>query len=419
MVLLQPVERVREQEVPHLRPPEVEDERAPVGMRAPARVGVLVQVRPVEGGERPVVAREVGGHPVEDHADAALVEAVDEVAEVVGCAEARRRRVVAGHLVAPRAGEGMLHHRQQLDVREAEVRDVVGELVRELAVAQRAVVLERVAAPGAEMDLVHRHRPAQRVAGRPALEPLLVAPDVLRLPDDRRVGRRHLGVEGQRVALQAQPSLLRPELELVLRALADAGDEQLPDPGLAERAHRVQAPVPGVEVADDRDGAGVRSPDREGGADHSVELADVRAEPLVQLLVAALHGEVEVELAERRQERVRIADGERVAVRVLDLELVLERQPRRGQQRLPEAGRVLQLGLDRCCLVMGRLDAHSLRLGPERAHDDAAVLRFVGAENAVRVGSELDGHSASAAWCMSRSIPATGIPTQSGRLSSS
>ncbi len=348
MVLAQPVERVREQEVPHLRPPEVEDERAPVGVRAAARVGVLVQVCPVEGGERPVVTREVGGYPVEDHADAPLVEAVDEVAEVVGRPEARGRRVVAGHLVAPGAGERMLHHRQQLDVRESEIGDVVGELVGELAVAQRAVALEWVAPPRAEMHLVDRHRPAQRVGGCAALEPLLVAPDVLRLPDDRRVRRRHLGVEGERVALQPQPAVVRPDLELVLRPLVDARDEQLPDPGRAERAHRVQAPVPGVEVADDRDRARVRRPDGEGGARHAVELADVRAEPLVEVLVPALHREVEVELAEGRQERVRVADGERVPVRILDLELVLERQPRLRQQRLPQAGRILELGFDLC-----------------------------------------------------------------------
>ena len=43
VMLLQPVERVREQEVPHLAAAEVEDERAPVGMRAAARIRVLVQ----------------------------------------------------------------------------------------------------------------------------------------------------------------------------------------------------------------------------------------------------------------------------------------------------------------------------------------------------------------------------------------
>ena len=224
-----------------------------------------------------------------------------------------------------------------------------------------------------------------------SLEPLVVAPDVLGVVHHRGVGGRHLGVERERIGLQPQPSFLRPELELVLRPFVHAGDEQLPDPRRAERAHRVQAAVPGVEVAHDGDRARVRRPDGERGADHAVELADVRAEPLVEVLVAALHGEVEVELAERRQERVRVADGEDVAVRVLDLELVLERQLRLRQQRLPEPGRILEHRLD-----AGRLHANRSRLGPQRAHDDAA-LGLVGPEHAVGIRAELDGQSASAA----------------------
>ena len=135
-----------------------------------------------------------------------------------GVAEARGRREVAGHLVAPRAGERMLHHRHQLDVREAEVGDVVGELVGELAVAQRAVALERVAPPRAEMHLVDRHRPAQRVG---ALRGARATPRRTRRASPRqttrRVRRRHLGVEARAGRLQPQPAVVRPDLELVLR----------------------------------------------------------------------------------------------------------------------------------------------------------------------------------------------------------
>ena len=82
--LAEPVERRREQEVAHLVAAEVEDERSPVGVRAAAGIVVLVERRAVEARERPVVAREVRGHPVEDHADAALVQRVDERAESSG-----------------------------------------------------------------------------------------------------------------------------------------------------------------------------------------------------------------------------------------------------------------------------------------------------------------------------------------------
>ncbi len=41
----------------------------------------------------------------------------------------------------------MLHYRQELDVREAHLGDVVAKLMRELAIAQRPVVLVRHAPP--------------------------------------------------------------------------------------------------------------------------------------------------------------------------------------------------------------------------------------------------------------------------------
>ena len=78
---------LRDQEVADLVAAVVEDQRAPVLMGPEPRVGVLVQVGAVEVAQPVLVAREVGRHPVEDHADAALVQRVDQVHEVL-----RRRR---------------------------------------------------------------------------------------------------------------------------------------------------------------------------------------------------------------------------------------------------------------------------------------------------------------------------------------
>ena len=157
--LAQPVERVREQEVPHLVAAEVEDERAPVGMRAATRVLVLVERGAVEAAERELVAREVRRHPVEDHADPGRVQRVDERPEVVGLAERRDRRVEAGHLVAPGAGERVVHDRQQLDVREAELVGVRDELLRELLPAEAQP-------PRLGVHLVDRERLLQRLRRR-------------------------------------------------------------------------------------------------------------------------------------------------------------------------------------------------------------------------------------------------------------
>ena len=77
MELLEPVERVGVEEVAHLVAAEVEDVGAPLLVPAALRVGVLVERGAVEAGQRPLVGGEVTGHPVEDHADAGLVQSVD------------------------------------------------------------------------------------------------------------------------------------------------------------------------------------------------------------------------------------------------------------------------------------------------------------------------------------------------------
>ena len=136
MVPLAPEGRVGDEEVADLRAPEVEDEGAPVGVLAALRIGVLVQRRAVEGAQRELIVREVGGHPVDDDPDPGAVERVDQRGEVVRAAEACRRGVVAGDLVAPRPVERVLGHRQQLDVGEPERAAVGDELLGGLAVAQ-------------------------------------------------------------------------------------------------------------------------------------------------------------------------------------------------------------------------------------------------------------------------------------------
>src|SRR4029077_561602 len=100
------------------------------------------------------------------------------------------------------------------------------------------------------------------LAGR---EPLLIAPGVFGGEHDRRRLGRVLGAAGQGAGLAPPPPFRAADVELVVGAVADAGHEQLPDPRPAERAHRVAAPVPVVEVADDPRTVRVRRPDGERG----------------------------------------------------------------------------------------------------------------------------------------------------------
>src|SRR5215211_1445784 len=82
--LVKPIESVGDEEVPHFLAAVVEDQRAPIGMLGETRVFVLEQRRAVEATQRVVVFGKVRRHPIEDDADARLVQRVDEESEVVG-----------------------------------------------------------------------------------------------------------------------------------------------------------------------------------------------------------------------------------------------------------------------------------------------------------------------------------------------
>ncbi len=60
----------------------------------------------------------------------------------------------------------MLGDGQELDVREAHLEGVVGQLGGDLAIAQGAVALFRHAHPATKVDLVDRHRRGERLAVR-------------------------------------------------------------------------------------------------------------------------------------------------------------------------------------------------------------------------------------------------------------
>ena len=164
---VEPVQRVGDQEVADFAAAEVEDQRAPVRVFAKVRVGVLVQGFAVEPGQRPLILGEVRRHPVQQHADAGLVEFVHEVPEFVGMAEARRRGEVGRDLVAPGSAEGVLGHRHELHVGEAEPLDVVDQFLGQFPVAEPDP-------PGAEVHFVDAHRRVVRIASGAGLHPFRV-----------------------------------------------------------------------------------------------------------------------------------------------------------------------------------------------------------------------------------------------------
>ena len=229
----------------------VEDQGVPVRMHALQWVGVLVQMRAIEVPQAVFVVREVGRYPVEDHADAGLMQGVDQVHEVLRRAVAAARCEVAGRLVAPGPVERVLHHREKLDVRETQVPDVLHKHRRHFAVAERPILLFRDPPPGPEMHLVDRDWRVEGAPGAARGHPLSVLPFVVQVPDDGCRLRRSFGQESERVCLVDRvAAVARHNPVLVALPVFGARDRGRPDSGSFGRGQRVRAGIPPVEVPD-------------------------------------------------------------------------------------------------------------------------------------------------------------------------
>ncbi len=178
VILLDPEQRIGDQKITHLVAAVIEDLRAPLLMLATARIGVLVQRRAIEVGETVTVARKVRRHPIHEHADARLMQAIDEAHEVLRRAVPRGGREMPQDLIAPRAIERMLRHADQLDVRVAHVDHIRNQLIGQLVPGEERGLAMPGAAPRAGMQFINGDRRAQRIPVAPAVEPLGVAPAV-------------------------------------------------------------------------------------------------------------------------------------------------------------------------------------------------------------------------------------------------
>ena len=94
MILIEPEEGIADEEIPHFVAAVVEDERAPILVFGLAGVGVFVQVGAVELGQTMRVLGKMAGNPVQNDANAALVEGLSQL--TVRSAETARRYWASG-----------------------------------------------------------------------------------------------------------------------------------------------------------------------------------------------------------------------------------------------------------------------------------------------------------------------------------
>ena len=259
----------------------------------------------------------------------------------------------------------MLADRQQLEMGEAEVGGVGDQLVGKLVVGEKAIRRRRAArtrdGPRRSTSASRRGSPWPRVG-----HIVGVGPDEISGVRDDRGGRGpQLRLEAEGIGLQRQQRAVRPGyLVFVDGACAEVGHEDLPEAAVDALAHLAAPAVPAIEVADDRDAAGVRRPEREKDARDALVHGELRAEPPVELPMRALDQQMIVERAERRTEGVGVKRGERSRRRRRSRpcrRALLER----GDQRLEEVALAPRQLCQR--LAVARQRAHPNGVGSEDA----------------------------------------------------
>ncbi|CPU29317.1 Uncharacterised protein [Mycobacteroides abscessus] len=87
MELVEPEQCIGDKEIAYLGASEIENICSPVQLLGPVRIGVFIQRCAVEAGQCPGVLGEVRGHPIDEYPDARAVQGIDQIPEVIGCAE--------------------------------------------------------------------------------------------------------------------------------------------------------------------------------------------------------------------------------------------------------------------------------------------------------------------------------------------
>lgn len=110
---LHPEQRISYQIVVHLGPSVIVDQCSPVGMEALTGILMLIQACAVKAGQSMGISGKMSRHPVQNHADARLVQFVDKIHKVLGAAVPGSGCIITDDLVPPGSVEGMLHDGHQ------------------------------------------------------------------------------------------------------------------------------------------------------------------------------------------------------------------------------------------------------------------------------------------------------------------
>jgi hypothetical protein len=178
-----------------------------------------------------------------------------------------------------------------------------------------------------------------------------------------------LAEEREWIALQHDAAVRLLDLEFVMVALGNGGDEKLPHPAAEQLAHRVAPSVPAVEFADHAHALRIRRPHMKARPAHPADFREMRPELFVKLPVLAFGEEVQVERPEQDAKRIRIVLRPRLSAVPGEIQHVGNPLLRAFEDRLKKTvGMKLPRGILRAAIFIAHRDPARIRA--KDAHDE-------------------------------------------------
>src|ERR1700736_3775106 len=284
------------------------------------------------------IFREMSRNPVDDDADPVLVATIDKMPELIRVPKSAGGSVVAGYLIAPGPIEGMLGHRHQFEVCVTQVLHIRDQTICELDIAEIPVPFFRDAGPRSEVNLIDADRLFVPLLRFPGLDPFVIAPfETVEVKHQGSGLDSMLPVETERITFQYQLAKGISHLKLVMGPFSHAWDEDFPNSGFDPFSHRMTSAIPAVEIAYDADTLRIGTPDGKGCAWMSVDLGQVSAEFLVDVIVVALLKKVHVKFTKNRTIGIRVTKLESLSGPGSDLQQIVERFFYANQRRFEQA----------------------------------------------------------------------------------
>src|SRR5690606_1600363 len=151
---------------------------------------------------------EMRRHPVDDNADAALMQKIYKIRKILRGTKALRRRKKARNLITPGSVERVFRQWHEYDMRKTHIAHILGQHGRESPIAERPASIRKLTFPRREVSLVNRERPVGfPVAGAALLQPGVILPHVSpHITNDRGIAGRCLEISTIGVRLHPDPA---------------------------------------------------------------------------------------------------------------------------------------------------------------------------------------------------------------------